>query len=170
MKKPISEIYQIVTQKQWRNLHELHCDFIMRRVVVTGLGAVTPLGVGAYNLLLVFTYESSFVMRYEMIDMGKRLTSRFFLFFIFFTRTGVKRSWNRLLNGECGVVSVHERSAQFAALPSRVAGCVPRGRAEDGKWDVRGLPDVVVRLFNTLLILCLMWIVLRFSAYNQSIC
>ncbi|KAI9678928.1 MAG: Mitochondrial beta-keto-acyl synthase [Trizodia sp. TS-e1964] len=65
----------------------------MRRVVVTGLGAITPLGVG------------------------------------------VRQSWTRLLKGECGIVSVRERSAEFAALPSTVAAVVPHGRKIDGGWN-----------------------------------
>ena len=62
-----------------------------------------------------------------------------------FLCVGVKHSWSRLLNGECGIVSVKDRSAQFAALPSRVAGCVPRGKAIDGRWDAKELPDIIVR-------------------------
>ncbi|OJD34878.1 beta-ketoacyl synthase [Diplodia corticola] len=64
----------------------------MRRVVVTGLGAVTPLGVG------------------------------------------IRRTWSRLIDGHCGVVSVRDRSPQFAALPSQVAALVPSGPKEDGGW------------------------------------
>lgn len=64
--------------------------------------------------------------------------------------TGVRHSWSRLLNGECGIVSVHDRGAQFAALPSRIAGCVPRGKTEDGRWEAKGLLDATVRLpFHT---------------------
>ncbi|KAL2271772.1 hypothetical protein VTJ83DRAFT_1143 [Remersonia thermophila] len=61
----------------------------MRRVVVTGLGAVTPLGVG------------------------------------------VRRTWQRLLAGESGIVSVADRGndpaeqAQWRSLTSTVAGIVP---------------------------------------------
>lgn len=67
----------------------------MRRVVVTGLGAITPLGVG------------------------------------------IRRSWNRLLASECGIVSVAGRqpAARWKELPSQVAGIVPEGRKEDGKWQ-----------------------------------
>ena len=64
----------------------------MRRVVVTGLGAVTPLG------------------------------------------NGVKRTWSRILAGECGIVSTRSLGSEFAALPSQVAGLVPRGKAVDGRW------------------------------------
>ncbi|KAF4637368.1 hypothetical protein G7Y89_g728 [Cudoniella acicularis] len=67
----------------------------MRRVVVTGLGAITPLGVG------------------------------------------VRRTWARLLAGDCGIQSVAhlEFSAQWQQLPSTVAGTIPVGRREDGKWQ-----------------------------------
>ncbi|GKT99507.1 3-oxoacyl-acp reductase [Fusarium langsethiae] len=65
----------------------------MRRVVVTGLGAITPLGVG------------------------------------------VKRTWTRLLNGECGIVSVAdlEPQARWKELTSTVSGLVPSGEGE-GRW------------------------------------
>ena len=67
----------------------------MRRVVVTGLGAITPLGVG------------------------------------------VRRTWTRLLTGDCGIVSVTDRepSARWNELPSTVAGIVPEGSKSDGKWQ-----------------------------------
>ncbi|KAG8624320.1 hypothetical protein KVT40_007387 [Elsinoe batatas] len=65
----------------------------MRRVVVTGLGAVTPLGVG------------------------------------------IRRTWKRLLDGDCGVQSLKGRSA-FAGLPSQVAAIVPKhGGLEAGAWE-----------------------------------
>ncbi|KAH7408667.1 3-oxoacyl-synthase-like protein [Phaeosphaeria sp. MPI-PUGE-AT-0046c] len=67
----------------------------MRRVVVTGLGLVTPLGIG------------------------------------------VRRSWTRLIDGHCGVVSIKERSPDFATLPSQIAALVPEGRREDGKWSAK---------------------------------
>ncbi|OCT46259.1 putative 3-oxoacyl-[acyl-carrier-protein] synthase, mitochondrial [Cladophialophora carrionii] len=63
----------------------------MRRVVVTGLGAVTPLGVG------------------------------------------VRRTWARLLDGHCGIVSTRHLGDEFRSLPSQVAGLVPRA-VEDGGW------------------------------------
>ncbi|TVY39243.1 putative 3-oxoacyl-[acyl-carrier-protein] synthase, mitochondrial [Lachnellula subtilissima] len=67
----------------------------MRRVVVTGLGAITPLGVG------------------------------------------IRRTWTRLLASDCGIVSVAnlEPSARWKELPSTVAGLVPHGRREEGKWQ-----------------------------------
>jgi 3-oxoacyl-[acyl-carrier-protein] synthase II len=63
----------------------------MRRVVVTGLGAITPLGVG------------------------------------------VRQTWTRLLTGHCGIVSTRPLGSEFAALPSQVAGLVPRDGAYSWK-------------------------------------
>ena len=67
----------------------------MRRVVVTGLGAITPLGVG------------------------------------------VRRTWTRLIAGDCGIVSTAhlEPQERWRELPSRVAGMIPRGRKEEGGWQ-----------------------------------
>ncbi|KAI1625106.1 3-oxoacyl-synthase II [Exophiala viscosa] len=64
----------------------------MRRVVVTGLGAVTPLGVG------------------------------------------VRRTWQRLLNGDCGIVSTRHLGGEFTNIPSQVAGLVPVLPDQDGSW------------------------------------
>jgi 3-oxoacyl-[acyl-carrier-protein] synthase II len=70
----------------------------MRRVVVTGLGAVTPLGVG------------------------------------------LRRTWQRLLAGDCGIISVADREPQklWKGLTSTVAGVVPGGDGTEGfaqaKW------------------------------------
>ncbi|EPS26237.1 hypothetical protein PDE_01173 [Penicillium oxalicum 114-2] len=66
----------------------------MRRVVVTGLGAVTPLGVG------------------------------------------VRRTWQRLLDGHCGIVNVVSRDERFKDIPSQIAAVVPPGKKEDGGWTV----------------------------------
>ena len=68
--------------------------YLMRRVVITGLGAVTPLGVG------------------------------------------IQRTWQRLVAGGSGLVSTRNLTpeAQYAELPSRVAGLVPTSRA--GSWQV----------------------------------
>ncbi|KAF5692508.1 3-oxoacyl-synthase II [Fusarium denticulatum] len=65
----------------------------MRRVVVTGLGAITPLGLG------------------------------------------VRRTWTRLINNECGIVSVAdlEPQARWKELTSTVSGLVPSGDGE-GRW------------------------------------
>ncbi|KAK5265206.1 Mitochondrial beta-keto-acyl synthase [Exophiala xenobiotica] len=71
----------------------------MRRAVVTGLGAVTPLGVG------------------------------------------VRRTWQRLLNGDCGIVSTRHLGDEFKAIPSQVAGLVPTGASsslnEEGSWRAK---------------------------------
>lgn len=48
---------------------------------------------------------------------------------------GVRRTWKRLLDSECGIVSIKERSPQFATLPSQIAGVVPEGRKDEGKWN-----------------------------------
>ncbi|KAH7125492.1 3-oxoacyl-synthase-like protein [Dendryphion nanum] len=69
----------------------------MRKVVVTGLGLVTPLGVG------------------------------------------VRQTWSRLLDGQCGIVSIRDRSPQFALLPSQVAAVVPEGKKENGEWNSKEL-------------------------------
>lgn len=67
----------------------------MRRVVVTGIGAVTPLGVGA------------------------------------------RRTWNRLLAGDCGITSVADREPKqrWKELTCTVGGIVPTGDIKDGGWD-----------------------------------
>ncbi|KAK3630104.1 Mitochondrial beta-keto-acyl synthase [Elasticomyces elasticus] len=67
----------------------------MRRVVVTGLGAVTPLG------------------------------------------AGIRQTWRRLLDSGSGIVSTSSRGAQFEKLPSRVAGLVPQGSRDDGRWQAK---------------------------------
>lgn len=69
---------------------------MLQRVVVTGLGAVTPLGVG------------------------------------------VKQTWNRLLAGETGIVSVAnwEPASQWKELTSTVAGLVPARGVGEGRWNV----------------------------------
>ncbi|KAH6625794.1 3-oxoacyl-synthase-like protein [Boeremia exigua] len=67
----------------------------MRRVVVTGIGLVTPLGIDE----------------------------------------GVRRTWQRLLNGQCGITSTKDRGPQFSVLPSQVAAVVPEGLREHGNWN-----------------------------------
>jgi len=61
---------------------------------VTGLGAITPLGVG------------------------------------------IRRTWSRLLASECGIVSIADREpvARWRELPSKVAGIIPEGNKDEGKW------------------------------------
>ncbi|KAL6869990.1 Mitochondrial beta-keto-acyl synthase [Amphichorda felina] len=68
----------------------------MRRVVVTGLGAITPLGVG------------------------------------------IRRTWTRLLAGESGIVSLlsqQQPADRWKGLTSTVAGLIPEGKEEEGRWD-----------------------------------
>jgi 3-oxoacyl-[acyl-carrier-protein] synthase II len=84
----------------------------MRRVVVTGLGLVTPLGIGAWCQAMIRELVSS-------------------------TPTGVRRTWKRLLNSESGITSIKNRSSEFAALPSQVAAVVPEGRKDDGMWNAK---------------------------------
>lgn len=67
----------------------------MRRVVVTGLGGVTPLA------------------------------------------AGIRETWKRLLDSSCGIVSTDLKGPRFASLPSRVAGLVPQGSREDGRWQAK---------------------------------
>jgi 3-oxoacyl-[acyl-carrier-protein] synthase II len=81
----------------------------MRRVVVTGLGLVTPLGLGESTP--PSTLSSSL------------------------TNSGVRRTWSRLIDGQCGIVSIKDRSPEFALLPSQVAALVPEGSKDEGKWN-----------------------------------
>lgn len=67
----------------------------MRRVVVTGVGAITPLA------------------------------------------AGIEQTWRRLLASESGIVSTATKGSQFESLPSRVAGLVPSGSREDGRWQAK---------------------------------
>ncbi len=63
----------------------------MRRVVVTGLGMVSPLG------------------------------------------SGVKATWERLINGESGIGSI--QSFDVSDMPCKIAGQVPIGESEEGRFD-----------------------------------
>ena len=48
---------------------------------------------------------------------------------------GVRRTWSRLIDGQCGIVSIKDRSPDFALLPSQVAALVPEGSKDEGKWN-----------------------------------
>ncbi|KAF7568391.1 FabB, 3-oxoacyl-(acyl-carrier-protein) synthase [Pyrenophora tritici-repentis] len=48
---------------------------------------------------------------------------------------GVRQTWKRLIDGQCGIVSIKNRSPEFALLPSQVAGIVPEGKRDHGGWD-----------------------------------
>jgi 3-oxoacyl-[acyl-carrier-protein] synthase II len=49
---------------------------------------------------------------------------------------GIRKSWSRLLAGHTGITSLRSRP-EFRAIPSQVAGLVPRGSRADGGWDPR---------------------------------
>src|SRR6266516_608561 len=84
----------------------------MRRVVVTGLGAVTPLGVGT---------------SFSKLSLKRRTQAHCIT-------TGAPQTWGRILNAECGIISIKDRSERFAALPCHVAAVVPEGPKANGKW------------------------------------
>ncbi len=63
----------------------------MRRVVVTGMGIVSPLGIG------------------------------------------VDHVWKRLINGDSGICAIE--SFDVSAIPTKIAGVVPRGATEEGKFN-----------------------------------
>ena len=71
------------------------------------------------------------------------------------TPLGVKRTWDNLIAGRTGITSLSERFAhckdELNALPSRIAGLVPRGKRAEGGWDAdewvdRGVSLLYVRV------------------------
>lgn len=50
---------------------------------------------------------------------------------------GIRRTWNRLLAGDCGIISVTnlEPASRWKELPSTVAGIVPTGSKHEGRWQ-----------------------------------
>lgn len=47
---------------------------------------------------------------------------------------GAARSWRRLLEGHCGVVSLKGHPLEFDGIPSQVAALVPAGDNVEGGW------------------------------------
>lgn len=45
------------------------------------------------------------------------------------------RSWHRLIDGHCGIVSLKGRSPEFDGIPSQVAALVPNGDTVEGGWN-----------------------------------
>jgi 3-oxoacyl-[acyl-carrier-protein] synthase II len=58
----------------------------------------------------------------------------------------VRRTWSRLLDGQCGIVSIKDKSPQFASLPSQIAGLIQEGKKDDGGWNAKELLGPGVRL------------------------
>lgn len=50
---------------------------------------------------------------------------------------GVRRTWQRLIAGECGIQSTRPLGPEYAALPSQVAGLVPLGDKSSGGWTAK---------------------------------
>ena len=67
--------------------------------------------------------------------------------------SGVKRTWSRILNGHCGIVSTRHLGEEFKALPSQVAALVPVPKAdveaEEGVWVAKDHVSATVRSILT---------------------
>ena len=69
-----------------------------------------------------------------------------------YLHTGVHRTWKRLVDGHCGIVSLRDKGIVFEQQQCQVAGLVPEGKKEDGGWavsewlsgDVRGYDEGAV--------------------------
>ena len=48
--------------------------------------------------------------------------------------TGATKSWQRLVEGQCGIRSIKNRP-EFNGIPSQVAATIPFGTSRDGGWD-----------------------------------
>lgn len=60
---------------------------------------------------------------------------------------GAQRSWNHLIDGKCGIVSLRDKGAEFQQQQCQVAGLVPIGGKEDGGWNVDDWLDRTVSLY-----------------------
>lgn len=49
-------------------------------------------------------------------------------------KSGIRRTWKRLLDGHCGIVNVRDRDPRFADVPCQIAAVVPQGVHRDGGW------------------------------------
>lgn len=61
---------------------------------------------------------------------------------------GAQRSWNHLIDGKCGIVSLRDIGAEFQQQQCQVAGLVPKGRKENGGWNVDDWLDRTVSLYS----------------------
>lgn len=61
-----------------------------------------------------------------IVFVGKRVDEKF--------DVGIRRTWQRLLAGHCGIVSVRDRGPRYEKLPCQAAALVPEGRREDAGW------------------------------------